>query len=174
MSDVWRFNVSGTLSPNLPKNVIGSWEKLSLQNTSLPAIGGSATAAILQTPNQYVAAVGGCAVSSGPDAACAETSSYVLNVDAANDQAISSCPAPRVGASLTPNLSGASSSFGQQAFLLLGTFNSSVWQDDGGLDNGEVVSLRPSYELNLTTILLGRPQHHYRRMGPHSTCWRSV
>ena len=48
-------------------------------------------------------------------------------------------PAPRIGAALAPNLNSASASFEQQVFLLLGTFNSSEWQDDGGLDKGEVV-----------------------------------
>lgn len=141
LSDMWRFNVSGTLSSNLPKDVVGSWEKLSLLNHSLPAIGGSATATVMQSPDQLIAAVGGCNLASGADAACAEGDSFIISVDSTNTVRVGGCPAPRTGASLAHNPSDASLSFSSQVFLLLGTFNTTVWDDNGGLDLGEVVSL---------------------------------
>lgn len=40
---------------------------------------------------------------------------------------------------MSPNLNSASAST-TQAMLLLGTFNTSLWSDDNGLESGEVVS----------------------------------
>ncbi|KAI0092066.1 hypothetical protein BDY19DRAFT_884931 [Irpex rosettiformis] len=139
LSDLWQFNITGTLSANLPNDVVGSWEKLSLSNGSLPAIGGSATAAVFQSPNQFISAIGGCSTSSSADASCAMNSTYTLNLGAANGQSFSTCPAPRVGSTLATNLNSASSTFNSQVFQLLGTFDSSQWQDDGGLSKGEDV-----------------------------------
>lgn len=141
LSDLWRFNVTGTLSANLPDSVQGSWEKLTLTNSSLPGIGGSATAAVYQSPNQFIAAIGGCGTTTGSDPACAQNSSVILNVGAANGQSISTCPAPRIGASMVANLNGASSTFNLQVFQMLGTFDDTQWKDDGGLAKGEVVRL---------------------------------
>ncbi|KAI0701810.1 hypothetical protein BC835DRAFT_1404461 [Cytidiella melzeri] len=138
LSDLWQFNVTGTLSANLPQDVVGSWQKLILDNTTLPATGGSASGAILQTPNQFIAAVGGCGDSIGADAACAQNASFVLNLGTGGDQSIATCPAPRVGATVSPNMSGASSSFTSQVFQILGTFDSSQWDDNNGLSKGEV------------------------------------
>jgi hypothetical protein len=63
-------------------------------------------------------------------------------IDAQHQTAISpgSCPAPRVGATLVPNFNGFSTAFASQIFLLLGNFNSSIWEDSNGLAQGEVVS----------------------------------
>ena len=141
LSDLWQFNITGTLSANLPNDVVGSWEKLSLSNSSLPSVGGSATAAIFQSPNQFISAIGGCDASSGSDASCALNSTYTLNLGASNGQSISTCPAPRTGAALAPNMNGASSTYNSQVFQILGTFDSSQWQDDGGLAKGEVVRI---------------------------------
>jgi hypothetical protein len=141
LSDLWRFDITGTLSPNLPDNVEGSWDKIILQNSSLPALGGSATSAVFSTPNQFIAAIGGCDTAMGTEPTCALNTTFVLNVGAANDVLIPSCPAPRSGATVSPNYSGASSTFTSQVFQMLGTFDSSQWQDDGGLNKGEVVRM---------------------------------
>lgn len=128
--------MSGTLSSNLPNDTKAIWESVTLQNKSLPLIGGSASSTVFQGSQEHIIAVGGCD-SSGSN--CANGRSYVINVDSAASTSPNGCPAPRIGAALAPNLNSASASFEQQVFLLLGTFNSSEWQDDGGLDKGEVV-----------------------------------
>ncbi|GJE84122.1 hypothetical protein PsYK624_001970 [Phanerochaete sordida] len=135
LSDVWRLNLTGTLSSNV-HGVEGAWEQIHLQNTSLPSIGGSATTVLLSETHQHVVAVGGCDTDSGSAAACALPQSYVLDIDAKSNTAPSYCPAPRIGASLAQNL--ISTNFQSQLFLLLGTFNTSQWQDDNGLEQGEV------------------------------------
>lgn len=139
LSDLWQLDVTGTLSSNLPNKTTGKWTQLHLQNTSLPAIGGSATGVIFQQALQHVVAVGGCSSASDSTAACALGPSFVTDVNDLNDNTFGSCPAPRTGATLALNLNTASSSFQTQAFLLLGTFNTSQWQDDNGLEQGEVV-----------------------------------
>ncbi|KIP07035.1 hypothetical protein PHLGIDRAFT_71712, partial [Phlebiopsis gigantea 11061_1 CR5-6] len=139
LSDVWRLDITGTLSANV-QSLKGVWTQLHLTNTSLPTIGGSATGVIDQSATQAIVASGGCAKASGSTAACAEGDSFVLTVGSSDNTntAPGSCPAPRTGATLALNMNTASTSFASQVFLLLGTFNSSQWQDGGGLDKGEV------------------------------------
>ena len=139
LSDLWQLDITGTLSSNLPNKTTGTWTQLHLQNTSLPSIGGSGNAVILDQALQYVVAVGGCGSASQSTAACAQGPAYVIDVSDKTDVSAASCPAPRTGASLALNRNSFTSSFASQLFLLLGTFDSSQWQDDNGLQQGEVV-----------------------------------
>ncbi|KAF8165358.1 hypothetical protein B0H34DRAFT_688877 [Crassisporium funariophilum] len=137
-SDVWRLNISGTLSSNLPDDVKGSWDHLKIGN--LPDRVDQAGTII----GQQIIITGGCnstASLTSTETSCAQQDSYVVDVQRRLTISPGACPAPRVGPVLVPNQNGFSSSFSSQVFLLLGTFNSSVWQDDNGLAQGEVAIL---------------------------------
>ncbi|KDR83756.1 hypothetical protein GALMADRAFT_236113 [Galerina marginata CBS 339.88] len=138
LSDVWRLNVSGTLSSNLPDSVQGSWEHLTIN--SLPGRVSQAGAVI----SHQVIATGGCDSNVSPtatNATCPKQDAFII--DALSQAAVtpSSCPAPRVAPVLVPNMNTFSTAFGSQVFLLLGSFNSSLWQDSNGLVRGEVAIL---------------------------------
>lgn len=138
LSDVWRLNISGTLSSNLPDNVSGSWNHLSIGN--LPSRLEQAGAMI----SSHIIATGGCDSSASltlVNATCAKQDSFVIEVQHQTAIFPGFCPTPRVGATLVPNLNGFSTAFASQIFLLLGSFNSSLWDDSDGLAQGEVVSL---------------------------------
>ncbi|KAL6309597.1 hypothetical protein BKA93DRAFT_722793 [Sparassis latifolia] len=137
LSDVWRLNISGTLSPNVPNGVVGSWEQVSISSSNVPTKVGAAGAVVSQLAEDIIA-VGGCTTSVASSSPCSEGDSYIINTQTSNVQAPSSCPAPRLDGTVVANLNGNSSSFTSQVFLLLGTVNSSQWQDDGGLQKGEV------------------------------------
>jgi hypothetical protein len=136
LSDVWRLNISGTLSSNLPNDTVASWNQLTIGN--LPTRVGQAGTVI----SQQLISVGGC--NSTLSAGCMqEQDSYVVDVQ--RQQAVSPkpCPAPRTSPVLVPNMNRVSTSFSSQVYLLLGTLNTSRWQDDNGLKNGEVVRFKP-------------------------------
>lgn len=139
LSDVWRLNISGTLSPNNPTQVFGSWESLSIP--TLPPLQGPAGTVISQT----IISGGGCEATSpaNTDNTCAVGDSFVINTSSRNSINPASCPAPRYEGVMVPNLNGASSSFSSQVLLLLGTFNTSMWDDGNGLARGEVVRHSP-------------------------------
>jgi hypothetical protein len=115
--------------------VMESWDQLPTTAT-LPAMTDQAGAIIL---NQLVAA-GGCTTVSVNGTSCATGNSYVVNAMSGNTIAPAACPAPRIKPVLAPNLNGQSSNFASQVFMLLGTYNTSLWQDGNGLERGEVVS----------------------------------
>ena len=142
LSDVWRLNVTGTLSANNVAAVVGTWDQVQIPGdtfrTAAPV--GLAGAVVWQGTQQHVAAVGGCNATGSPNASCAEGNSFVINVDTAAGTSPPPCPAPRFGAVLAPNMNTASTEFQRQAFLLLGTYNASLWDDENGLEQGEVVS----------------------------------
>ncbi|KAL4242047.1 hypothetical protein ABKN59_000582 [Abortiporus biennis] len=138
LSDVWRLNISGTLSSNNPQSVVGSWEQVNIPNAlaSQTSLGG---AVVYQAPQNYIVASGGCSsVPTANNFSCANGGSYLLNTNAHTSSSIAPCPAPRFGPALAVNANGASSNFAEQVFVLLGTFNSSLWDDGGGLSKGEV------------------------------------
>lgn len=137
LSDVWRLNISGTLSSNLPNSVNGSWNHLSIGN--LPSRLEQASAVI----SSNIIATGGCDSASltAENSTCAKQDSFVIEVQHQVAILPGFCPAPRVGATLVPNLNGFSTAFASQIFLLLGNLNSSLWEDSNGLAQGEVVSL---------------------------------
>lgn len=86
-----------------------------------------------------VAVYGGCNTTSVTNNSCATQNVYSLDTDNQNSISATGCPAPRLGGVMSPNLNSASAST-TQAMLLLGTFNTSLWSDDNGLESGEVVS----------------------------------
>lgn len=151
LSDIWRLNVSGTLSANNPSSVSASWEKLSIQGT-LPAKVNLGGTVVFQGSQQHIIAAGGCTSTSLSNSSCADPSAYVVNVDTRNQLSLQSCPAPRFGPALAPNANTLSTSFGSQVFLLLGTFDKSLWDDQGGLDKGEVVCCLDLHWNNLANL----------------------
>lgn len=136
LSDVWDFTVTGTLSSNLATNSTnGAWSHKTVGNAGY-SINQAST--VVQT---NLISVSGCNTTNNSNESCAEGNSYVLEVGSNIEINPPSCPAPRYGGSLAPNLNTFSSSYGNQVFLVLGTFNSSLWDDQGGLQKGEVAVL---------------------------------
>lgn len=134
LSDVWQLSIYGTLSSNLPNSTTASWQPLKLN--TLPARVNIASTVVLQ----QIVAFGGCTDNSTNNS-CARPETYIIDAHNLQSQSPGPCPSARKSAVLTPNLNTNSSSFSSQAFLMLGTFNQSLWDDEGGLDHGEVVSL---------------------------------
>ena len=132
-SDIWMLELSGTLSSNMPNTATGSWVNISFG--SLPSSMGQASTIL----HQHLVIAGGCADPSPSTHSCAQPVSHILDLAQKTQISPSFCPAPRLGAVLIPNVNAFSSSFASQVFLLLGTFDSSRWQDDDGLAKGEVV-----------------------------------
>ncbi|CAL1700948.1 unnamed protein product [Somion occarium] len=108
LSDVWRLNISGTLSSNNARDVIGSWEKIPFDD-SLPGRTGMSGAVVLTGSQQHIVSVGGCHSSNAPRSD------------------------PALAANRSPG-----SSFGSQVYMVLGTYDSSLWDDGNGLNRGEV------------------------------------
>ncbi|KAF9259495.1 hypothetical protein L218DRAFT_908190 [Marasmius fiardii PR-910] len=130
-SGLWRFNVSGTLASNIPDGVLGSWDRTPLAN--LPPFSNSASTVV----GTKVVSVGGC--TKAGNSSCA----FIATNDAPGQPLLSnipSCASSRTGARLVPNLSIASTGFSSQCFLLLGKLDPD-WNDDNGLDRGEVAVL---------------------------------
>ncbi|KAH6914922.1 hypothetical protein BKA70DRAFT_1257438 [Coprinopsis sp. MPI-PUGE-AT-0042] len=135
-SDVWRLDISGILSANLPSNVLGSWQMIRLQD-SLPGISRQGDTII----GQRIVSTGGCLdrlQDSDGDPSCALENSSVIDIAGRSFIAPSPCPAPRLDPILVPNTNSFSSRFASQVFLALGTVNVSLWDDGGGLGVGEV------------------------------------
>ncbi|TFK55691.1 hypothetical protein OE88DRAFT_1652115 [Heliocybe sulcata] len=132
LSDAWRLNVTGTLAPN-DQSVVASWERLTVDDSLTPKIyqGGVVV-------GDRIVAVSGCNTTSATDDSCAQQDSYVIAAATGNVVAPNPCPPPRVGPAVAANTNGDSSSFNGQVFVMLGTFDDSLWNDDGGLQKGEV------------------------------------
>jgi len=67
---------------------------------------------------------------------------YVVNAGSTTgptEMAALNCPAPRLSPTVVPNGNQFSTTFSSQMLLLLGTFNTTLWDDGGGLKQGEVV-----------------------------------
>ncbi|TFK43545.1 hypothetical protein BDQ12DRAFT_731551 [Crucibulum laeve] len=136
LSDVWRLNISGTLSSNLPDDSMGSWDRVIVGGLP-PKLDQGGTVL-----SQQIISSGGCnTTATSTDASCAQQDSYVTDVRARSSISPGACPAPRLSPVLTPNLNTFSTSYTSQVFLLLGNFNSSLWQDNNGLQKGEVAVL---------------------------------
>lgn len=136
LSDVWRLNISGVLSPNSPSpSVVGSWESISINNIDSLSAQSLASTMVQDT----VAIYGGCNVTTAANDSCATQNAYALDTDTQSSSSPAGCPAPRFGAVMSPNLNSVSDS-NTQVMLLLGTFNTSLWSDNNTLENGEVVS----------------------------------
>ncbi|KAJ7507791.1 hypothetical protein B0H11DRAFT_1793448 [Mycena galericulata] len=137
-SDLWRLNVSGTLSSNLPNDSVGSWEHLPLN--SLPETIGQGGG----VSSDQIVFSGGCNSTSISGDSCAIQNTYIIDAGAktgATETAALNCPAPRFSPAVVPNGNQFSTSFSSQMLLLLGTFNTSLWDDGGGLEAGEVAVL---------------------------------
>ncbi|OJT10155.1 hypothetical protein TRAPUB_13260 [Trametes pubescens] len=140
LSEVWQLEVSGTLSSNLPKSVTASWSRVDV-STNINArvsLGGTVV-------GQKIVAVGGCtpgtSAASIMDSSCALQDTQIIDTPTGNVLSAGSCIAPRIDPAVVPNMCQASQSFKTQAFVLFGTFNSSQWDDGGGLQRGEVAVL---------------------------------
>lgn len=132
LSDAWRLNISGTLSPNLPNAVFGDWYPLALQPLS-----GSFPDVASTVISEDVVAVSGLCEPSAPTDSCDQ--SYVINIPSLATKSVKRCPAPRKSAVLVPNMNTFSSSFNSQVFLVLGIIDE-LWNDGGALEKGEVVN----------------------------------
>ncbi|KAJ6613462.1 hypothetical protein B0H10DRAFT_2048593 [Mycena sp. CBHHK59/15] len=138
LTDLWRLNVSGTLSSNLPNDSVGSWQHLPLDD--LPGKVGQGSTVI----SQQITSSGGCNSTAISGDSCAQQASFVIDAGSASgatEMAALNCPAPRLSPTLIPNGNQFSTSFSSQVLLLLGTFNTTLWEDGGGLDKGEVAVL---------------------------------
>ncbi|KAG2156049.1 hypothetical protein DEU56DRAFT_845972 [Suillus clintonianus] len=135
LSDVWDFTISGTLSSNLANNYTnGAWSHQTV-GTAGPGYSVNQASTVVQT---NLISVSGCNTTNDSNDSCAQGLSYVLEVGSDMAFLPPSCPVPRYGGSLAPNMNPFSSSYANQVFLVLGTFNSSLWDDQGGLQKGEV------------------------------------
>ena len=134
LSDIWTLTLSGTLSSNMPNTSMGSWANISFG--SLPSKVNQASTMLYQ----QIVVAGGCDTANISNNTCAQQDSFIIDTNTRVENSPNPCPAPRFGATLVPNLNTFSPTFSSQAFLLLGTFNTSLWQDNGGLEKGEVVS----------------------------------
>lgn len=130
-------NITGTLSPNNLNQVQGSWEHVQFSD-KLPGRTGIAGAVVFTGSQQHVVSIGGCP-SSNASTACADGMSFVLNVDAKSANSPLTCPAPRNDPAVTANMAPPTT-FNSQVYQLLGTYNTTLWDDDNGLNRGEVVS----------------------------------
>ncbi|KAG5221602.1 Dynein regulatory complex [Salix suchowensis] len=92
------------------------------------------------------------------------------------------CPAPRLSPTVISNTNPFSTRFASQAFLLLGIFNASLWDDGGGLEKGEVavLDINTAHGLeycHLATLALLEsklslgPGGRVCLLLPSSTCW---
>jgi len=170
LSDVWKLDVSGTLSSNLPDSVHASWSRVNVGE--LPALVGQSGTVLGKT----IVSFGGCTTQNSSDPTCATQSASAAYTDRQTVLTFAPCPAPRVDSLIIPNLNRFSTAFASQAFLLLGAFDKSQWQDSGGLNRGEVVSgpLVPFWELSMLRRVSGCPRHKHRKLGADSTRWRSI
>ena len=145
LSDVWRLNISGTLSPNLPYNVSGSWDRVSIPNS--PPLFNHSGVVISNT----IILTGGCnSTTSGDD--CPQQASYIINSQLQTEFSPTACPAPRTVPVLIANPNKFTTAFSSQVFLLLGIVNNTKWDDGGALAKGEVVSTRDSRRGNLLIV----------------------
>ncbi|KAF5322272.1 hypothetical protein D9619_001142 [Psilocybe cf. subviscida] len=138
LSDAWELSLSGTLSSNMPDSVNGSW---------LPVTIGKLPGRIEQAGTvvgQQIIAAGGCdsnTPASAVNSSCAQQDSFVINAE--NESAVTPnfCAAPRAGPVLVSNQNAFSQNFASQVFLLLGTLDTTLWDDSNGLAHGEVAVL---------------------------------
>ncbi|GLB33795.1 hypothetical protein LshimejAT787_0106790 [Lyophyllum shimeji] len=133
-SDIWRLNVSGTLSSNLPNDARASWDHLTIG--SLPSKFNQSGTVV----EHEIILTGGC-TSLTSNGVCAEQNSYLVDTQRRSEDSPDVCPAPRTNPVLVPSASQFNSNFASQVYLLLGIIDKDRWDDDGGLDRGEVAIL---------------------------------
>jgi len=145
LADVWRLNISGTLSSNLPYNASGSWDRVSLP-ISTPKFNHSGVVI-----SNTIVLTGGCNSTTSLDD-CPQQASYIINSQLQTEVFPTACPAPRTGPVLVANLNKFTTTFSSQVFLLLGIVNNTKWDDGGALTKGEVVSAHNSRRGNLLIV----------------------
>lgn len=168
-SELWQLNITGTLASDL-FTIQGVWENISVPSSPLPGKveAGGALISQSQATQTRIAISGGCGPGISPtntNVSCIDPSTYVLTVSPSSSMSVGQCPAPRLGPVLVPNLNTASSSFASQTFMLLGTFDTSSWNDSGGLSHGEVVSLMAISGHSTNVLYLGSIRCRRRHMG---------
>lgn len=136
LSDLWRLNVSGILSPNLPRDVEGSWQRIPLTVT-LPGRSGQGSTII----DSRIVSTGGCDNALETEQSCAQQDSYVIDFQRQSFIGPSACPPPRFDPVLITNMNAFSSRFSSQVFLTLGTIDPTLWDNADDLDIGEIVSI---------------------------------
>lgn len=140
LTEVWQMNVAGVLSSNLPNEVTASWTQVTISGDSIPGRVGMGGAVI----QQKIVAVGGCTSASSlqaiEDSSCAVQDAQIIDASTSKTKTLTPCLSPRIDPVVVPNMNSASSSFNNQVFILLGTFNNTMWNDGSGLQDGEVVS----------------------------------
>ncbi|KAI1789559.1 hypothetical protein LXA43DRAFT_892782 [Ganoderma leucocontextum] len=138
LSEVWRLDISGILSSNNRDQVNASWARVKVNSDIAGRVSMGGTVI-----GEAIVAVGGCTSATSTqsvlDSSCAVQDIQIIDASTGGVKAISPCLAARIDPAVVPNMAGASSSFNQQAFVLLGTFNSTLWDDGHGLERGEVV-----------------------------------
>jgi hypothetical protein len=150
LSDIWQLDLAGTLSANLANSLVGTWSKKSLgSNTALAGEGGTIV-------KQQLVAFSGCVGTPNPDISCVQQNSYVTDAGTGLATTPALCAVPRIGPAVVANKSPFSATFNSQVFVLSGLFNTSLWDDGGGLQKGEVVSC---------LILFWRVHSHYSLLG---------
>ncbi|KAI6047196.1 hypothetical protein EDC04DRAFT_2556513 [Pisolithus marmoratus] len=137
LTDVWEFQINGTLASNLANNTFGSWISQTIGST--PGYSTNQASTVL---GSSIVSVSGCNTTTDTNENCANRNEYVISAGTTPGEiALPACPAPRYGATMVFNPLSIPSNFQTQVFLLLGTFNSSAWDDQGGLQKGEVAIL---------------------------------
>ncbi|KAH7929432.1 hypothetical protein BV22DRAFT_1080880 [Leucogyrophana mollusca] len=140
LSDVWELSMSGTISANLAtNNLYGTWTNAPIKTVGSGGYSVDQASTVLSSS---IVSVSGCNTTDDTSESCAEGSSYVMNSASSAEISPPACPVPRYGGALAPNFcSYPAAAYSTQVFLLLGTFNSSFWDDQGGLQKGEVAVL---------------------------------
>jgi hypothetical protein len=150
LSEIWQLDIAGTLSANLVNSLVGKWSKITAgNNTAVSGEGGTIV-------KEQLVAFSGCIGTPNPDISCAQPYSYVTDAGTRIAASPATCPVPRIGTAVVANKNPFSASFNTQVFVLLGLFNTSLWDDGGGLQKGEVVSW---------AIYLFRVHSHDSRLG---------
>lgn len=165
LSDIWQLDISGTLSSNLVNSLVGMWSKKSAgNNTAISGEGGTIV-------KEQLVAFSGCIGTPSPNSSCVQPYSYVTDAGTGLSVSPAVCAVPRIGAAVVANKNTFSSSFNSQVFVLLGLFNSSLWNDGGGLQNGEVVSWTAfSCTVHSHNLWPGCTGHQWWCMGPYPPC----
>ncbi|KAI0254745.1 hypothetical protein BJV78DRAFT_1279851 [Lactifluus subvellereus] len=132
LSDVWQLDISGTLSANNIANLVGVWSKKSIGNkTAVSGEGGTIV-------KQQLVSFSGCIDTPNPDISCVQPYSFVTDAGTGLSASPAVCAVPRVGTAVVANKNPSSATFNTQVFVLFGLFDTSLWDDGGGLQKGEV------------------------------------
>ncbi|KAI0036714.1 hypothetical protein K488DRAFT_81712 [Vararia minispora EC-137] len=133
LADAWELEISGALSSNIKRGLLANWTKRTVSGTP-PSVSGQGGT----VNKQKLISFGGCQGTPSPSVSCATQNATVVDVSGPSLLDIEPCVAPRLGAAVVSNRNSFASAFANQVFVALGTFNTSLWDDGGGLGQGEV------------------------------------